>query len=266
MSCCLFESVMRDVPSDTENSQAIISLDQPNPRHRREARHKLNVATNRRRIQHRLDENKTVVAPQGNSCRLYTACKRAFDLVGAVALLVALGPVMLVTLLVLTITTKGRPLYRQQRIGYLGKRFTLWKFRTMRLDADKIQAAVKNEKDGPIFKNRRDPRVTRIGRWLRKLSIDETLQLFNVLGGSMSLVGPRPPIAREVAQYEPWQLSRLAIMPGLTCLWQVSGRSDIAFRPWVRMDIWYANNQSLKTDLSLLWRTPISVITGRGAY
>lgn len=266
MSPCLIESVMRDVRSRTVDSPVIVSGDKPNAAPRRAARHKLNVEANRQRTRLRLDENKTIVAPQGNSCRRYAACKRAFDLVGGLALLVALSPVMFVTLVVLTITTKGRPLYRQQRIGFLGKRFTLWKFRTMRLDADKIQAAVKNEQDGPIFKNRRDPRVTRIGRWLRKLSIDETLQLFNVLGGSMSLVGPRPPIAKEVAQYEPWQLSRLAIMPGLTCLWQVSGRSDIAFRPWVRMDIWYANNQSLKTDLSLLWRTPISVITGRGAY
>lgn len=260
------ESVMQDIRNRRQDSEAIDLATQPNAKPCRAARHKLNVEVNRQRTQARLDENKTIVAPQGNSCRLYSACKRAFDLVGGAMLLVALSPVMMVTLVVLTITTKGRPLYRQQRIGYLGKHFTLWKFRTMRTDADKIQAAVKNEQDGPIFKNRRDPRVTRIGRWLRKLSIDETLQLFNVLGGSMSLVGPRPPIAKEVAQYELWQLARLAIMPGLTCLWQVSGRSDIAFKPWVRMDIWYANNQSLKTDLSLLWRTPISVITGRGAY
>jgi lipopolysaccharide/colanic/teichoic acid biosynthesis glycosyltransferase len=112
----------------------------------------------------------------------------------------------------------------------------MWKFRTMRLDADKVQHLVQNEKDGPIFKNRRDPRITRIGRFLRSTSIDETPQLISVLLGDMSLVGPRPPIAKEVAVYQPWQRQRLAVKPGLTCLWQVSGRSEIGFEQWVRMD------------------------------
>ena len=102
-----------------------------------------------------------------------------------------------------------------------------------------------NEKDGPIFKNRRDPRITRIGRLLRSTSIDEMPQLFNVLAGSMSLVGPRPPVAKEVEKYEPWQRRRLAVKPGLTCLWQVSGRSEVGFEDWVRMDLWYVKNQSL---------------------
>ena len=140
------------------------------------------------------------------------------------------------------------------------------KFRTMRLDADKLQHVVKNEKDGPIFKNRRDPRITRIGRLLRSTSIDEMPQLFNVLSGSMSLVGPRPPVAKEVVQYQPWQRRRLSVQPGLTCLWQVSGRSEIGFEEWVRMDLWYVRNQSFLTDLKLLARTPVSVVSGRGAY
>src|SRR5690606_3829060 len=120
----------------------------------------------------------------------------------------------------------------------------------------KMQAAVANEKDGPIFKNRQDPRITRIGRFLRRSSIDEMPQLFNVLLGHMALVGPRPPVEKEVRKYEPWQFRRLAIMPGLTCLWQVSGRSEIGFTDWVRMDLWYSRNQNAWTDATLLVKTP----------
>jgi lipopolysaccharide/colanic/teichoic acid biosynthesis glycosyltransferase len=170
------------------------------------------------------------------------------------------------TLAVLTVTTKGRPLFFQQRIGLCGRRFWLPKFRTMHLNADKLQHLVANEKDGPVFKNRRDPRITRIGRVLRATSIDELPQLFNVLLGTMSLVGPRPPVVNEVRQYERWQRERLSVKPGLTCLWQVSGRSEIGFETWVRMDLWYVNHQNLWTDLKLLLKTPISVLTGRGAY
>ena len=119
---------------------------------------------------------------------------------------------------------------------------------------------------GPVFKNRRDPRITRLGRILRKTSLDETPQLFHVLFGQMSLVGPRPLDVREVARFAPWQLRRLAVKPGLTCLWQVSGRSDVGFEEWSRMDLWYVRNQSLKTDLELLWRTPLCVLGCKGAY
>ena len=134
------------------------------------------------------------------------------------------------------------------------------------MKADRRRHQVANEKDGPIFKNRRDPRITRVGRFLRSSSIDEMPQLFNVLAGHMSIVGPRPPIGAEVAQYEAWQRDRLAVKPGLTCLWQISGRSEIAFEPWVRMDLWYTANQSILTDITLLVKTPWSVLTGRGAY
>src|SRR4029079_16589748 len=139
------------------------------------------------------------------------------------------------------------------------------KFRTMHLNAAQMQVEVQNEKDGPIFKNRRDPRITRRGRILRKTSIDETPQLFNVLAGHMALVGPRPPVEKEVRKYQLWQFGRWAVMPGLTCLWQVSGRSEIGFEEWVRMDLWYSRNQNLQTDLDLLVRTPVSVISGKGA-
>ena len=136
----------------------------------------------------------------------------------------------------------------------------------MKLDAAEMQQRVQNEKDGPIFKNRHDPRITRIGTILRKTSIDEMPQLFNVLAGQMSIVGPRPPIQSEVEQYRVWQRRRLAVKPGLTCLWQVSGRSQIGFEDWVRMDIWYIKNQTFATDLKLLLKTPASVLSGKGAH
>jgi lipopolysaccharide/colanic/teichoic acid biosynthesis glycosyltransferase len=136
----------------------------------------------------------------------------------------------------------------------------------MRLDADQIKHTVQNHQDGPTFKNRRDPRVTPLGRWLRKYSIDEMPQLWNVLCGDMSLVGPRPLLAEEIARIQPWQRRRLAVRPGLTCLWQVSGRSEIGFTDWARLDLWYVRNQSLWTDFVLLLRTPLSVLRGRGAY
>lgn len=206
------------------------------------------------------------IRPAGNLRAKYQYLKRATDIVGATLLLVLFAPIMLVTFLVLLVTTKGRPIFSQTRVGLCGRTFPMYKFRSMRLDADRVQHLVSNEKDGPIFKNRRDPRITRVGRFIRSTSIDEMPQLFNVLLGHMSLVGPRPPVPQEVAKYELWQLRRLAVKPGLTCLWQVSGRCEIGFEDWVRMDIWYLQNQNVATDLELLARTPVSVISGRGAY
>jgi lipopolysaccharide/colanic/teichoic acid biosynthesis glycosyltransferase len=214
----------------------------------------------------RLATGKPLVSQQGNLSPVYLGVKRAMDIAGALVLIAMLSPVMLLTLIALTITTKGRPLYSQERIGLCGRPFRMWKFRTMHVNADQMQHLVQNEKDGPIFKNRRDPRVTRIGRILRSFSIDETPQLFSVLLGQMALVGPRPPIAKEVVRYTPRQLNRLAIKPGLTCLWQVSGRSEIGFEDWVEMDLWYMEHQNLWTDLVLLVRTPWSVLSRRGAY
>jgi lipopolysaccharide/colanic/teichoic acid biosynthesis glycosyltransferase len=207
-----------------------------------------------------------LVAPAGNTSADYQRMKRWLDLFGAVALLVMFSPILLTVLAVLTVTTRGRPIFSQQRVGLCGRRFRMWKFRTMRLDADKLQHLVQNEKDGPIFKNRVDPRITKIGRMLRKTSIDELPQLVNVLLGDMSLVGPRPPVPNEVAKYKSWQKRRLSVKPGLTCKWQISGRSDVGFEDWVRMDLWYVQHQDLRTDLELLVRTPLKVISGEGAY
>jgi len=214
----------------------------------------------------RLAAGQAFVEPAGNLSLGYQQTKRMLDVLGALMLLILLGPAMAVVFLVLLITTRGKPLYFQRRVGYLGRPFTIVKFRTMRPDADKLKHRVANEQDGPVFKNRRDPRVTRLGRILRKTSLDETPQLFLVLTGQMSLVGPRPLVVPEVARFEPWQRRRLAVKPGLTCLWQVRGRSELSFQQWMRMDVWYVKNQGLWTDLKLLLRTPWSVLTGRGAY
>lgn len=204
--------------------------------------------------------------PAGNRSATFVALKRVIDMAGATILLLLLSPVMAVTWLTLVWTTRGRPIFVQERVGFLGKPFRMYKFRTMILDAALQRHAVENDKDGPIFKNFRDPRITALGRVLRSLSIDETPQLFNVLLGQMSLVGPRPALADEVRQYEAWQQTRLTVKPGLTCLWQVSGRSEISFDEWMRMDAWYVDHQTLWTDLVLLIRTPWSVLSRRGAY
>lgn len=164
-----------------------------------------------------------VILPSGNRSPAYQAAKRAFDIAGALLLLALLWPLMLVTYLVLWCTTKGHPLFCQDRVGLCGRVFRMYKFRTMVMDADQLQHLVKNEKDGPVFKNQRDPRITRLGRILRSTSIDELPQIFSVLKGDMALVGPRPPVPAEVARYKPWQRARLSVKPGLTCLWQVSG-------------------------------------------
>jgi len=237
------------------------------PRHERRALdRRVTIGPNAAFLAAQLQGGLPLVAPKGNQRTVYQSLKRLADAVGALLLLVALSPLMVVTFLVLLVTTRGRPIFVQERIGYCGRKFRMFKFRTMRLDADRLQHLVVNEQSGPIFKNRRDPRITTLGRFLRSTTIDELPQLFNVLLGDMALVGPRPPVAKEVIQYEPWQLERLTVKPGLTCLWQVSGRCEIGFADWVRMDIWYARNQCLRTDLHLLLKTPSSVLSRRGAY
>jgi lipopolysaccharide/colanic/teichoic acid biosynthesis glycosyltransferase len=142
----------------------------------------------------------------------------------------------------------------------------MYKFRSMRLDAQAQQHLVSNEMEGPVFKNRSDPRITRIGRLLRTTSIDELPQLWNVLRGEMSLVGPRPLPVYEMAKCDARQMQRLAVKPGLTCKWQVSGRNDIGFDEWIEMDLWYVEHQGMGTDLALLLKTPWCVLTRRGAY
>jgi lipopolysaccharide/colanic/teichoic acid biosynthesis glycosyltransferase len=207
-----------------------------------------------------------LVRPGGNQTIGYRFAQRLVDVIGALAIALLVSPVIVATFLVLLVTARGRPLFSQERVGFCGRRFRMYKFRSMTLDADAQQHLVSNELCGPAFKNRRDPRITRIGRWLRKTSIDELPQLWNVLRGEMSLVGPRPLPTHEIVRCTQRQLQRLAVNPGLTCKWQVSGRNDVGFDEWIEMDLWYVANQGLGTDLGLLLKTPWCVITGRGAY
>ncbi|NJL27672.1 MAG: sugar transferase, partial [Thermoanaerobaculia bacterium] len=193
--------------------------------------------------------------------------KRAIDVSVALLLMLLAMPVVLAIGILIKITSSGQVLYRQTRCGLNGRLFTLYKFRTMVEGAEDRQAELLhlNEMNGPVFKLERDPRVTRFGRILRRFSLDELPQLWNVLRGDMSLVGPRPPIPDEVAQYERWQRRRLSMKPGLTCLWQVSGRNQIDFDRWMELDLEYIDSWSPWLDLKILARTVPAVLTGRGA-
>jgi len=196
------------------------------------------------------------------------AWKRVLDVGGAVIGLAILSPVMLMTALLIWITA-GRPiLFRQMRTGIGGRPFGIYKFRTMCRNAESMQVLLRpiSEQDGPAFKLAKDPRVTRLGAWLRASSIDELPQLWNVLIGDMSLVGPRPLPCAESDSCTSWQRRRLDVTPGLTCLWQVSGRSNIRFDEWMRMDMRYIVSCSLATDLRLLLRTVPAVLLRRGAH
>jgi exopolysaccharide biosynthesis polyprenyl glycosylphosphotransferase len=194
--------------------------------------------------------------------------KAAFDKVTALLALILLAPVLLAVALAIRLTDQGPAFYQQARVGRDGRCFTLYKFRTMVVDADqqKEQLAAFNQADGALFKIRQDPRVTRIGAWLRHWSLDELPQLFNVLRGDMSLVGPRPALPEEAARYACHVRRRLVVKPGITGLWQVSGRSDLPWDEAVRLDIRYVENWSFALDLQILWKTGSAVIHGSGAY
>jgi lipopolysaccharide/colanic/teichoic acid biosynthesis glycosyltransferase len=200
--------------------------------------------------------------------KLANSLKRLLDVAVAGAALVATSPIFLGTAVAIKLDSPGPVFFRQTRVGKWGTTFGCYKFRSMYIDAEKRKAdlAARNEADGPIFKIRNDPRITRVGRIIRKLSIDELPQLINVLRGEMSLVGPRPALPREVAQYEFDQLGRLDAVPGITGLQQVSGRSDLSFKRWVELDIQYIAEQSFLKDVEILLKTLPAVLTGRGAY
>lgn len=194
--------------------------------------------------------------------------KRCLDVLGAATALVLLSPVMIAAAAAIKLTSPGPVFFRQQRSGLGGRTFSFYKFRSMTSDAEvrKQELLALNEQSGPVFKLRSDPRITPIGRLLRKTSVDELPQLWNVLRGDMSLVGPRPPIALEVREYEPWQRRRLEIQGGLTCIWQVSGRSSIQFADWVRLDLRYVETASIWTDFRILLKTVPAVLSCRGAH
>jgi exopolysaccharide biosynthesis polyprenyl glycosylphosphotransferase len=193
--------------------------------------------------------------------------KRAFDIVTSALALLLLSPLMIVTAVLVKGTSPGPVLFRQERIGLLGRRFHMLKFRSMVANAEELRAGLlaQNEQSGPVFKMKHDPRITPLGRFLRKYSIDELPQLVNVLRGDMSIVGPRPPLPEEVAHYEAWQRRRLSVRPGLTCVWQVAGRSEISFQDWMLLDMRYIDHWSFVRDVDLILRTVPAVLRGRGA-
>ncbi len=193
--------------------------------------------------------------------------KRAFDIAASAGALALLSPLLVVAALLVKLTSRGPILFRQERVGLNGRTFHMLKFRSMVVNAEQLKAALlaKNEQSGPVFKMKRDPRVTAVGRFMRKHSIDELPQLVNVLRGDMSVVGPRPPVLSEVASYEAWQRRRLSVRPGLTCVWQVSGRNEISFQDWMLLDMRYIDHWSLAGDFGLILRTIPVVLTGRGA-
>ncbi|MFN8140682.1 MAG: sugar transferase [Fimbriimonadales bacterium] len=199
----------------------------------------------------------------------YAFWKRILDISGSLLLLALLSPVLIAISLFVKFTSPGSVIYKQIRIGRYGKEFSFYKFRSMYRDADfRLAELLKdgNEKDGPIFKMKNDPRITPVGKFLRKFSLDELPQLFNVLVGDMSLVGPRPPLPREVDQYDDRALGRLSVPPGITCLWQICGRSNTSFSDWVLLDEIYVEQMSFWLDLKILLKTPTAVLRSDGAY
>ena len=194
--------------------------------------------------------------------------RRILDVVLATFILVIAGPlIMLPTAILIRLTSPGPVLFRQKRCGLNGRQFVMYKFRSMVNNAEQLRVEVEglNEMDGPVFKSSRDPRITTIGKIIRRFSFDELPQVFNVLRGDMSLVGPRPPLPDEVARYERWQRRRLSMKPGMTCLWQISGRNEVSFEDWMKLDLTYIDNWSLLLDLKILLKTVPVVLLGRGA-
>jgi len=194
--------------------------------------------------------------------------KRCLDLVVAALGLVATLPLWAAVIIAIKLDSSGPAIFVQERVGRHGKTFRFFKFRSMHVNAEARLADLHehNELEGPVFKIRRDPRITRVGAFLRRTSLDELPQLINVLRGDMSMVGPRPPLPREVQQYRPTDRIRLAVKPGLTCLWQIRGRSTVGFDTWMEYDREYIDRLSLRLDLSILARTFWAVLSGRGAY
>ena len=193
--------------------------------------------------------------------------KYVFDFSFSFIVILLWMPIFVAIGLVIKLTSKGPIIFKQKRVGLYGREFYIYKFRTMMVDAEKLQAQYmsQNEMNGPVFKIKNDPRITKVGKFLRKTSLDELPQFFNVLKGDMSLVGPRPPIMKEVNQYKPWQLRRLSMRPGITCTWQIMPRrNSISFEEWMKLDLQYIDNWSLRQDILLTFKTVRAVIMGSG--
>ena len=214
------------------------------------------------------DAGPEAIPPVPHLSARQVAVKRAIDVAVSLIAMLVLIPLTAIIAVGIKLSSKGPVFFKQARVGQNGRLFILYKFRSMYENADEIKQSLghMNEAEGPIFKIKRDPRITKLGAILRKTSLDELPQFINVLRGEMSLVGPRPPLPLEVDKYTDYQRGRLAVRPGLTCLWQVQGRSSVSFDRWVELDLEYIRRQSLWLDLAILLKTIPAVLKGTGAW
>lgn len=199
---------------------------------------------------------------------LYLILKRTMDIVASVIGLILLSPVILIVGILIRLESEGEIIFSQNRIGLNGKKFKMFKFRSMVPNAEELKKKLleQNEMSGPMFKMKDDPRITKLGKFIRKTSIDELPQLINVLKGEMSLVGPRPSLPHEVEKFEPWMMKRIEVKPGLTCYWQVAGRNNIDFEEWMQLDIDYVNDRSLMLDIKLIFKTFFVLFGDKNAH
>lgn len=208
-------------------------------------------------------EEQEIIQIERKESTLYKVSKRALDVIASFLGLVILSPILLIVAILIKLESKGPAIFSQSRIGLNGKEFKMYKFRSMVQNAEELKEklAKQNEMSGPMFKMKNDPRVTKVGKFIRKTSIDELPQLLNILKGDMTLVGPRPSLPREVEKFESWMLKRLEVKPGLTCYWQVSGRNNIDFYDWMKLDLKYVNDMSFWLDIKLIFKT-VAVLFG----
>ena len=198
----------------------------------------------------------------------YEAIKRLIDITCSFVGILVLSPLFIIIAIIIKFTSKGPVFFSQKRVGRNGKEFDMYKFRSMVVNAEELKEklAAQNEMSGPMFKMKDDPRVTKVGKFIRKTSIDELPQLWNILKGDMSLVGPRPSLPKEVAQFDEWMYKRLEVKPGLTCYWQVSGRNNIDFEDWMKLDVKYVKERNLWIDIKLIFKTVFVLFGDKNAH
>lgn len=198
---------------------------------------------------------------------VYLIGKRTMDIVASLFGLIILSPLLIIVSILIKLESAGPILFKQERVGLRGKHFIMYKFRSMVINAEELKAKLEsqNEMSGPMFKIKNDPRVTKVGKFIRKTSIDELPQLINILKGEMSIVGPRPSLPKEVDMFEGWMLRRLDAKPGLTCYWQVRGRNNIGFEEWMRMDVDYVSKRNIWIDIKLIFRTVVLLFGDKNA-
>ena len=200
--------------------------------------------------------------------KVYEICKRTIDIIGAGLGLILLSPIIAIVTCAVKFTSKGPVFFSQKRVGKNGELFEMYKFRSMVVNAEELKENLEeqNEMSGPMFKIKDDPRITKVGKFIRKTSIDELPQLWNILKGDMSLVGPRPSLPKEVEQFDNWMFKRLSVRPGLTCYWQVSGRNNIDFEDWMKLDVKYVEERNLWIDIKLIFKTVFVLFGDKNAH